>query len=157
MKPLIEKTIEYNRPLVLVFVDFQKAFEKTELNGIVKALSQCGVDHIYTCLIYDIYKKSTASAQLHEKINEFSLDRSVRQKDTISLKPFIAVLEYAFKNLNWCNTRINIEAKMLSNLRFADDIVPIADDLHKAEIMLNELAQVTKEEGLQLKKVKQNS
>ncbi|XP_045480952.1 uncharacterized protein LOC123685338 [Harmonia axyridis] len=36
LKTLIEKTIEYNRPLVLKFVDFHNAFDTVELTAIKK-------------------------------------------------------------------------------------------------------------------------
>lgn len=39
---------------------------------------------------------------------------------------------------------------MISNLRLADDIDLIANDLHKVEVKLNEIAQATKEVGLQI-------
>lgn len=45
---LIEKTMEYKRPLVLVFVDFQKAFDTIERNAILEARSKCQKDYRYT-------------------------------------------------------------------------------------------------------------
>lgn len=63
-------------------------------------------------------------------------------KKTISVhwrELFTVILEYSFKKLNNDETGINIDRKTLSNVRFADDIVLIADDLHKAEVMLKEI------------------
>lgn len=45
----------------------------------------------------------------------------------MSLKLFTAILEYAFKTLDWENFDIKIEGKKQKNLRFADDIVLITD------------------------------
>lgn len=49
---LIEKIMEYNKPLVLVFVDLEKAFDTIKRN----ALAQCRIDYWYTRLMYNIYK-----------------------------------------------------------------------------------------------------
>lgn len=54
LKTLIERTVEYNRPLVLIFVDFLKAFDTIEPDAILKALSQCRIDYRYTRLKHNI-------------------------------------------------------------------------------------------------------
>ncbi|GBP25130.1 Retrovirus-related Pol polyprotein from type-1 retrotransposable element R2 [Eumeta japonica] len=46
---------------------------------------------------------------------------SVRQGDPLSPKLFNAVLEYAFRRLNWKNYGININGNPLNHLRFTDD------------------------------------
>ncbi|XP_056633464.1 uncharacterized protein LOC130443041 [Diorhabda sublineata] len=47
IKILIEKSIEYNRPLVMIFVDFRKAFDTVELPAILSALQQCRIYYRY--------------------------------------------------------------------------------------------------------------
>jgi len=68
----------------------------------------------------------------------------------MSPKIFMTVLEYAFKQLEWEQRCINIDDKRLNNLRFADDIVLIADDIQEAQEMLTELANATTKIGLQI-------
>lgn len=101
LKTIIEKTVEYNRPLVLIFVDFRKAFDTIGCEAILEALTQCRVDYRLTRLIYNIYKNSTACIQLHQVTRKFPLNRNVRQGDTMSPKLFTTVLEYAFKKHDW--------------------------------------------------------
>lgn len=50
IKTLIEKIIEYNKPLVLIFVDFEKAFDTIEQQIMLKALAESRVDHRYSAL-----------------------------------------------------------------------------------------------------------
>jgi len=68
----------------------------------------------------------------------------------MSPKLFITVHEYAFKQLEWEQRGINIDGKRLNNLRFADDIVLIADDIQEAQEMLTELANARTKVGLQI-------
>lgn len=152
--PIIEKTIEYNRPLVLIFVDFQKAFDTIETNSILAALNQSRIDYRYTRLIHNIYKESMAYIKLHRDTDSFPLQRGVRQGDTLSPKLFSAVLEYAFKTLNLSDKGVNIDGVKLNNLRFADDIVIISDNLKEAQEMINELSLATQKVGLNINKQK---
>lgn len=98
LKTLIEKSIEYNKPLNLLLIDFQKAFDTVDLSAIITALEECRIDSKYTNLIKHIYDNVTASVRLYNKI---IIERGIRQGDTISPKLFTAALEHAFKPLNW--------------------------------------------------------
>ena len=150
MKVLIEKSVEYNRPLALVFVDFHKAFDTVELASIIAALEQCRIDYRYTRLIEYIYSNATTTVKLHETTGKIKVGRGVRQGDTISPKLFIAVLEYAMKSLSWENRGINIDGERLTHLRFADDIVLISDNIGNAKQMLEELVGASLKVGLRI-------
>jgi len=77
--------------------------------------------------------------KLDEKTNPIEIGRGVRQGDTISPKLFITVLEYVFKKLDWDQKSLKIDGQSVSNLRFADDIILLADNLEDIRIMLQEL------------------
>lgn len=156
IKLLIEKTVEYNRPLVLAFVDFHKAFDSIELESIIEALNESRIDSRYTKLIYNIYKNATTTVQLHETSKPINMERGVRQGDTLSPKLFITALEYAFKRLEWDNRGITIDGENLNHLRFADDIVLVTEGLGEIKEMLRDLDEVCSKIGLKmnLKKTK---
>lgn len=150
IKTIIEKSVEYNRPLVLAFVDFQKAFDTVERDAVVNSLQKCRIDYRYTSLIHNIYKNATMKVKLHENTSAIPIGRGVRQGDTMSPKLFITVLEYAFKELNWEEKGINIDGQHLTNLRFADDIILLSDNLKDIRQMLLELEEVCSEIGLKI-------
>lgn len=75
--------------------------------------------------------------------------RDVRQDDTISLKLFILALENVFKNLNWDGREINIDGSYLNNLRFADDIVLLSNNISELKNM-EQLNNATKKVGLKM-------
>jgi len=150
IKVLIEKSVEYNRPLVLVFVDFHKAFDTVELSSIIAALEQCRIDYRYTRLIEYIYSNATTTVKLHETTEKIKISRGVRQGDTISPKLFIAVLEYAMKSLSWEDKGVNIDGERLTHLRFADDIVIVSDNIGDAKQMLEEMVRASSQVGLRI-------
>lgn len=87
--------------------------------------------------------------KLHKNINQIPIRRDVRQGDT-SPKLFITVLESAFKHLDWSHRGININGENLTNLRFADDIVLISDNLGEMKLMLQDLQRVCTRAGLNI-------
>ena len=63
---MIEKSIEYNRPLVLAFVDFENAFDTVEPQAVLSVLQEYRVHYRYTKLIYNIYKNAKVTVKLHD-------------------------------------------------------------------------------------------
>ena len=80
---------------------------------------------------------------LQRESNETSIRKDVRQSDTISPKSFTATWEDLFHNFDWSNRGVLINWNKTSNLRFADDVIIIAQDLAKLEIGLDELSMVS--------------
>lgn len=93
IKSLIEKVIEYNKPLVLIFVDFEKAFDSVQHSSMLRALTECSIDHGYTTLLQNIYNSATAAVRMYYgDTNKFPVEKGIRQGDTISPKLFTSTL-----------------------------------------------------------------
>jgi len=150
MRLLIEKHNEYKKNIAIAFVDYEKAFDSVEMWAILNALDECRTDSRYSKILKYIYEHATSSIRLHEDTQKFSIDRGVRQGDTISPKLFTAALESIFKKLEWSELGVNINGRYLNHLRFADDIVLIAPDLQQLKLMLTELNEESKKVGLKM-------
>lgn len=150
LKTLIERCVEYNKPLFLVFVDYEKAFDTISQKEMIQALIECRVDHRYTTIIQNIYGKATARVKIHENTQDFRIERGVRQGDVLSPKLFTALLEYMFKKIDFENMGININGEKLNHLRFADDIVVITDRVDEAREMLRRLQNASRTVGLNI-------
>ncbi|XP_047037261.1 uncharacterized protein LOC124642702, partial [Helicoverpa zea] len=97
------------------------------------------IDHIHT--VRQIIQKTEEPIPLH---------RGVRQGDVISPKLFTNAMEDMFKTLNWKGRGININGEHISHLRFADDIVIMAETLQDLQQMLNDLAESSLRIGLRM-------
>ena len=152
VRTLIEKCTEYNVPLHLAFVDFQKAFDSVETWAVIESLENARIDSRYTNIIKNIYENATIQIKLDDKTktNTIKLKRGVRQGDTISPKLFTLVLEDCFKKLKWDTKGINIDGVHLSHLRFADDIILAAKDPQELNEMLQQLNEVSATIGLKM-------
>lgn len=131
LRSLIEKSAEYNIPLHLAFVDYEKAFDSIEQWSIWAAMENARIDSRYTNLLKFIYRNATLQVHISEDIttDKISIGKGVRQGDTISPKLFTLAMEDIFKKLPWQTNGINVEGKYLNHLRFADDIVLISNNI----------------------------
>ena len=80
----------------------------------------------------------------------FEVQRGVKQGDPLSPNIFNAMLEEVFRKLERENKGIQINGIWMNHLRFADDIVPINDDLKQLEVMANELGAESRKVGLKI-------
>ena len=63
---VIEKSAEYNQPLYMAFIDYEKAFDSVEISAVIEALRNQGVEEAYVNILANIYKDSTATLVLHK-------------------------------------------------------------------------------------------
>ena len=76
----LEKANEYNIPLCLAFVDYEKAFDSIEFAPLLTALENRGVDPAYIGLICDL-NGATATLKLHQDSDKIKLERGAREGD----------------------------------------------------------------------------
>ncbi|KAA5553182.1 hypothetical protein F3G54_32575, partial [Pseudomonas aeruginosa] len=130
VRQIIQKTEEYNLPLCLAFVDYEKAFDSIETWAVLESLQRCQADWRYIDALRCLYDAATMTVQVQkDQTRPIQLRRGVRQGDIISPKLFTNALEDVFKTLDWNGRGININGEYISHLRFADDIVIMAVSL----------------------------
>lgn len=147
---LVEVGREYHRPLVLTFVDYQKAFDSLEIPKMLDALTEQKVEPPYVNIISEVYKDMTTKIKLLEKPVEVPIGRGVRQGDPLSPALFSAALEQAMRDVDWTACGIDVSGRKLSHLRFADDLVFCTETPQDAEEMLKKLDTCTRPYGLRL-------
>ncbi|KAK6730616.1 hypothetical protein RB195_007217 [Necator americanus] len=118
---VIEVCREYCLPLVLTFVDYEKAFDSVETNAILSALVDQGVDASYVRTLVNCYERCTTRIQLFHRPLTIPIGEGARQGDTISPKLFTAALQWIMKSLSWEERGIRVDGRFLSNLRLADE------------------------------------
>lgn len=147
---MIEKYLEFNRPLYVAFIDYKKAFDSISHESIWETLKSLNIKDKYINILKSIYDNSTSRVKLDRVGDKINIKRGVRQGDPISPKLFIAVLQYAMSNLQWSKLGININGNFLSHLRFADDIIIFSECPQQLNIMINDLHQASTKVGLEM-------
>lgn len=145
---LISRSVEYNFPLYLVFVDYLKAFDSIEFGSLWKALLNQGVHAKLICVLKDVYERGKVFVRLGKEKVRIHVERGVRQGDPLSPHLFNCVLEEAMKQVNWNQYGVNINGKRLHHLRYADDLVLISHDPKEVQNMLGDLCRESRKVGL---------
>ncbi|KAE9415301.1 hypothetical protein Angca_004484, partial [Angiostrongylus cantonensis] len=147
---LIEVSRKYKRPLCLIFIDLEKAFDSIEIEAVMEALSSQGVPTQYIKILRELYNNFTT--KISPFYNDINVDdkRGVRQGDTISPKLFPATIQNVMRTLEWDNMGVKIDGRQIHHLCFADDIVLITPDIRQAERMLSDFDKACAKTGLQL-------
>ena len=129
---LKEKCREYDIPLCIAFVDYEKGFDSMRTQAVLISLPVQGIEDVYIELLKEIYTNSSMTVHLLKESNTINIRREVRQGDIISHKLFTAANEIIFRRLTWETTGLKIE--YLSHLRFADDKLICANTPHATGI-----------------------
>ncbi len=80
----------------------------------------------------------------------FPIERGVKQGDPFSPNILDSVLEEVFQKMNWEEKVIKINGQVMSNLRFADDIVLISQNVEELRRMAEDLCTECKKVGLKI-------
>ena len=76
---LKEKCREYNIPLCVAFVDYEKAFDSVQTQVILTSLQEQGIEDVYIEILKDIYTDSSLTVHLHKESEKIRIKRGVRQ------------------------------------------------------------------------------
>ena len=64
LEKIIEKSIEFNNPVFIAFIDFTKAFDSIKLDSLWNLLAKTSINKRYIRLLKETYDNSTASIKL---------------------------------------------------------------------------------------------
>ncbi|CAH2088608.1 unnamed protein product [Euphydryas editha] len=151
---IIDKYVEFQKPLYIGFIDYRKAFDTLKHQSIWESLKSQKIDTRYLKVLQYIYENSSSKIKLETTGPSIPIKRGVRQGDPISPTIFIAVLERVIGQLKWEKLGLNINNKYINHLRFADDIVLLSDNKMELQTMINDLHAASQQVGLEINRSK---
>ena len=148
---MLSKGVEYNVPVWVLTIDLKKAFDRVDHTALFYVLRH-QMDPEYVCLLEKLYETQYGNVGSFR----FRIGRGVRQGDVLSSILFNAVLEHAIRKWKskltshgFCLHPDN-EHERLTNVRYADDILLFGKSLDEVVSMLELLAPIFLEYGLEL-------
>ena len=152
LEQIIEKSIEFNNPVHITFIDFKKAFDSVKLSSLWMLLDKTSINKKYINLLKQSYENSNAYIK-----TEFGTSRcvdilkGVKQGDVLSAILFcIVIAALVLQVENECTSGFSIGGHTLSNLSYADDIAVISNSRCELQIYLHPLAKYAAEVGLKI-------
>ena len=157
LNQVIEKCNEFNLPLCVGYIDYEKAFDSVEHFAIFEALRKINVKEDNVQILENIYFNATARIHIDGMESEpFPIKRGVRQGDPISPKLFTAAIEDIFRKAELTDG-IDMDGETLTDQRFADDVALLTKTPQQMESQMNTLNNISKTVGLKCIKEKQSS
>ena len=153
---LIQETAEeWKYPLWVAAVDFKKAFDSVTHRALWQALKDQGVSQGYINLLDKLYHKQTGMVKTEKMSKLFNIERGVKQGDPLSSLLFNSVSEHVMRPLKerWeskYGIRMGTDKDVLTNLRFADDILLVSHSLPSMTQMIEDLSRQAGMVGLSL-------
>lgn len=128
IRQMIEKSREFQIPMVVCFLDYHKAFDCVNWRHLWNILAEMGTPGHLVILIKNLYESNSARIRLDNLYStSFKVERGVRQGCILSPALFNIYGEYIMrKALEDWNGGIVIAGKKISNLRYADDTTLVA-------------------------------
>ena len=148
---LMDFTAEENIPGLLIFIDFQKAFDSLERNFLQRCLESFNFGSDFIRWVMTFYK-NIQSCIINNGITSdyFIIERGVRQGDPLSPYLFVAAVEtlaIAIRQ-NSLIKGITIGEKETKLLQHADDTTAVLSDTNSAQILFRLLDEFKKLSGL---------
>ena len=152
LRQIAEKYLEKDRELYCCHIDFEKAFDSVWQEGVWRALRFFGFPQKIINLLQALYSKSNSAVRVNGDLTEwFQTTVGVMQGCVISPQLFNILLEvvmlYATHNVN---IGAKIQGQLISNLRFADDIVILAESANDLQNLVDKVYENSSNLGLKI-------
>ena len=151
LRLLAEKAKRQGKKVYNCFIDFQKAFDTIKHKVIWATLKSYGVETKMVTLLQKIYEKAQSAVRIGKENGEwFQTDVGTRQGDPLSPLLFIAYLDRVMDQVRQNACGINIGGIRINNLRFADDIDLIDEDVSSLRSQIELTKEAAEQAGLLL-------
>lgn len=148
LRNLVERAIEKKKDVFACFIDYEKAFDKIKHEELINILSISGIDKKDINIIKKLYWNQKAVIKVGtDETDSIKIKRGVRQGCVMSPDLFSIYSEIIMREIDKCEG-ISIGGRNITNIRYADDTVLLADSEERLQYLLNILVPASREKGL---------
>ncbi|KAL4149349.1 hypothetical protein QTP88_003311 [Uroleucon formosanum] len=156
IRQLIEKSREFDQPLVMCFIDYNKAFDCVQWRKLWIVMQKIGVPEHIIHLIKNLYTKSKAVIKAQNVVSDqFQPTKGVRQRCILSSILFNIYSEAVFRESlqEWDGGAV-IGGRKINNLRFADDTTLCTKSELEMSQLIKHVEEASNKYGLTINKSK---
>ncbi len=146
LKEVIARLREENKPVHIIFLDVQKAYDKAWLNGILYALNKNGVSGKNLEITRKLNSNLKAKIQTrHGLTGEINIKDSIRQGGVLSVVEYATLIDEIAKELQTNNQGIDLPGVgKIGCLLWMDDVALIHNDKQELQKMMNTTNEIAK-------------
>ena len=138
IKQISEKSLEFNKPAFMCFVDMTKAFDRMMLRDVLDIMTTNGLNYKLINLIYDINTQCRTKIRVgHTTTDDIHIvNTGVRQGDSLSPFLFNLIVDRILESLPR-TAGYKMENTFFNVICYADDAVLIADSEDNLQRLLH--------------------
>ena len=149
LRMISERVIQMGKRVYLCFVDYQKAFYRVKHDKLLEVMEAAGIPELERRLIMNLYWHQQAAVRWDKEVSRYvDIKRGVRQGCVISPILFNLYSEFMITEALENKNGINFNGNNITNLRYADDAVLVADTKKKLQKMIDKLSETCKVYGM---------
>ena len=148
IRQIVDKMLAKKKKVYCCFIDYEKAFDRVYHSTLMTILEDINIDSKERRIIQNLYWKQSASIITSSGTSdEFEVKRGVRQGCVLSPNLFNLYTENIFKE---DLVGVRVGGENVSNLRYADDTVLIAESVKELQTLVDEVKNRSKIKGLSM-------
>ena len=145
----MERCLEMQIILYICFIDYTKAFDRVKHDMLFEILSKAGVPDKEINIIKSLYLQQKATVRYeNETSEEITIKRGVRQGCILSTCLFNIYTEYLIREALEDGEGININGQNITNIRYADDTIILAESEQQLQYMIDKLDATCEQYGM---------
>ena len=153
LRIIAEQSLEWNSPLLINFVDYEKAFDSIHRETLWRILRHYGIPNKIVQLIQGYYKNSNCRV-IHDGqfTKSFEIKTGVKQGCILSPFLFLLTIDWIMKTTT-SGKKTGIQWTLwsqLEDLDFADDLALLSHSHQQMRAKTDYLVQVSKQTGLKV-------
>ena len=147
----MEKARERNIDIHYNFIDFKAAFDTIWREALWKMLKSIGIHPKLVDIIKNMYDNSECAITIDGNLTSwFKVNVGVRQGCLLSPTLFNVFLEFVFAELKSLDDKFDINNKLSTDIRYADDSTLLAAIFEKLELSTAELETACSKWGMKI-------
>lgn len=151
LRQIIEKSIEYNKPAFLCFVDLTQAFDRVKLRDVINILQENNINKKIIQIVMDLNTNNyTRIMSDGTTTREVPVSTGIRQGDSLSPILFNLILDQIVNKVKTIGKGYKMGQKEIKILCYADDTVLIAENEEDLQRMLHKFNQTAEEYNMQI-------
>ena len=157
LRMISERYTQMGRKVYMCFVDYQKAFDRVKHDKLLEIMESAGIPELERRLIINLYWHQQAAVRWDNELSGYvNIKRGVRQGCIVSPLLFNLYSEFMITEAIENEKGIRFNGNNISNLRYADDAVLLADTKKQLQRMMCKLNETCKiyGMGINIKKTK---
>src|SRR6478735_3722092 len=149
LRLISERSLQVDKKVYMCFVDYQKAFDRVNHDKLLEVMEKAGIPELEQRLIINLYWHQQAAVRWDNDISRYvSIRKGVRQGCIISLILFNLYSEFMIIEALESEKGIRFSGSKLTNLRYADDAVLVAETKKALQRMMDKLNEACKVYGM---------